>query len=165
MKKQLTTTILLAFIISWGVNAQSAKPEVLATSGTHFTGTNAELSWTIGEVIIETVSNTGNILTQGFHQPDDQVTTVEEALPNHIQVNVFPNPVTEKITVTIENNTLDLVVIIYDMTGRKLISEEIGYLQNSIEFNMIDFANAGYLFHLHSKDKKYNATYKIQKTK
>ena len=164
MKKYLTVTILFAFI-SWSVTAQSIEPEVLATSGAHFVGTNAELSWTIGEVIIETVSNTGNIITQGFHQPNDLVTTVEESLPNHIQVNVFPNPVTEKITVTIDNNTLELIAVIYDMTGRQLISKKIGYLQKTIEFNVVDFANAGYLLNIHSKDKKYNATYKIQKLK
>jgi len=163
MKKHLTTTLLLV-CIHWVVNAQSSEPTVLATSGAHYSGTNTELSWTIGEVIVETVTGSDNIVTQGFHQPLVEVTTVEESWPSYLKVNVFPNPVTEKITVNIENNTLELQAIIYDMTGRQLISEEIGHSQNYIEFNVDDLANSIYLLNIHSKDKKYNATYKIQKT-
>ena len=162
MKKLLTTTILLAFI-GLGVNAQTIAPEVLASSGAHFTGTNASLSWTIGEVMIETVSGTNNMLTQGFHQPGVQATIIEEVLPSHVEINVFPNPATESITVNLENNTLKLNAELYDMTGKLLISKEIEPLQSSFVVNVKDLANAGYLLRIHSEDKKYNATYKIQK--
>lgn len=162
MKKLLTTTILFAFI-GLSVNAQSVEPEVLASSGAHFTGTNASLSWTIGEVMIETVSGTNNILTQGFHQPGVQATIIEEVLPGHIKINIFPNPATESITVNLENNILKLNVELYDMMGKLLISKEIEPLQSSFVVNVKDLANAGYLLRIHSEDKKYNATYKIQK--
>jgi gliding motility-associated-like protein len=42
---------------------------VIGSSGAHYSGNNLELSSTIGETIITTVSTTNHILTQGFHQP------------------------------------------------------------------------------------------------
>ena len=156
---------LIVIILTSGiaVKSQSIAPGVVATSGDHFTGTNASLSWTIGEVMIETVSGTNNMLTQGFHQPGVQATIIEEVLPGYIKINVFPNPATESITVNLENNTLKLNVELYDMTGKLLISKEIEPLQSSFVVNVRDLANAGYLLRIHSEDKKYNATYKIQK--
>jgi hypothetical protein len=41
---------------------------VVASSGDHFEGTNASISWTLGEIATETYSNGNIILTQGFQQ-------------------------------------------------------------------------------------------------
>jgi len=49
--------------------AQSVSPEVVSSAGDYFEGTNASLSWTLGEIATETYSNGTNILTQGFQQP------------------------------------------------------------------------------------------------
>ncbi|MCD4746833.1 MAG: hypothetical protein K8R58_11100 [Bacteroidales bacterium] len=69
MKK--ISTLLLGLAISFAVTAQSVSPEVVASAGDYFEGTNASLSWTLGEIATETYSNGSNILTQGFQQPSD----------------------------------------------------------------------------------------------
>jgi hypothetical protein len=48
---------------------QTLTPEVISSSGGYFDNTNASLSWTLGEPVIETLTETNAILTQGFHQP------------------------------------------------------------------------------------------------
>ena len=62
-------TLLTGLIISIVITAQSVSPEVVASAGDYFEGTNASISWTLGEIATETYSNGTIILTQGFQQP------------------------------------------------------------------------------------------------
>ncbi|MFU8844174.1 MAG: hypothetical protein ACNA7V_10250 [Bacteroidales bacterium] len=61
--------ILLFSVFPLYVSAQSVSPEVIATAGDYFENSSGSLSWTLGEVMTETFSSGGNILTQGFQQP------------------------------------------------------------------------------------------------
>jgi gliding motility-associated-like protein len=65
-------TIIAALIIPWSllVNAQSCEQNVIAVAGDFYTAGVNELSWTLGEISIETFSGGGHILTQGFQQAD-----------------------------------------------------------------------------------------------
>ncbi|MCD4694622.1 MAG: hypothetical protein K8S16_00165 [Bacteroidales bacterium] len=61
--------ITIACLLSLTVAAQSLSPEVIASSGDYYEGTNNSISFTLGEIATETYSNGSNILTQGFQQP------------------------------------------------------------------------------------------------
>ncbi|MEZ5197256.1 MAG: hypothetical protein R2764_12900 [Bacteroidales bacterium] len=67
MKKIVSLLVIVAF--STTLAAQSVSPEVVASSGDYYEGTNGSLSWTLGEIATETYSAGGVILTQGFQQP------------------------------------------------------------------------------------------------
>jgi len=65
-----TKILILLFVISSTLCfAQSIHREVIASSGDHFVGANASISWTLGEIATETLTDGNYILTQGFHQP------------------------------------------------------------------------------------------------
>lgn len=51
------------------LSAQTLSPVVVASSGSYYEGTNASLSWTLGEIATETYSSGDVNLTQGFQQP------------------------------------------------------------------------------------------------
>jgi hypothetical protein len=57
-------TLMPAFIL-----AQSVSPQVVSPAGDYYEGTNASLSWTLGEIATETYTSGNAILTQGFQQP------------------------------------------------------------------------------------------------
>lgn len=57
-----------AFLILLNVHGQTVSPEVVAGSGTFFTGPDATLSWTLGETVVATFEGSNSILTQGFQQ-------------------------------------------------------------------------------------------------
>jgi hypothetical protein len=62
--------------VGW-VQAQSLSPEVVATAGDHFATSTAQLSWTLGEPVIETFTDAAATqLTQGFHQTNLMVVAV-----------------------------------------------------------------------------------------
>ena len=69
--------LFLGLILNCLTFGQSISPEVIASSGDHFTGTDAQLSWTIGELVIDTYTNGSTQLTQGFHQTNLIITNVE----------------------------------------------------------------------------------------
>ena len=65
----ITLLLTIMLTITLETNAQSAR-QVLATSGNSDSNSRIKVSWTMGEAVIQTVSNTNNTLTQGFQQPD-----------------------------------------------------------------------------------------------
>jgi len=65
-------TLILTIVFLVGAlicSAQSIERDVVASSGDYYEGANISLSWTLGEIAVETYDNGSNILTQGFQQP------------------------------------------------------------------------------------------------
>jgi len=65
-------TLILTIVFIAGAmicSSQSIEREVVASSGDYYEGANISLSWTLGEIVVETYDNGTNILTQGFQQP------------------------------------------------------------------------------------------------
>ena len=123
MKTQLLTASFLSLCM--GVSAQSISPEVIASSGEHFEAGNAQLSWTIGEPMIETYTAGSNMLTQGFHQTELMITSIEEENTPNLQVDVYPNPVRENVNIDLKGNEEELQMDLYDMKGKQLINKQI----------------------------------------
>jgi len=67
MKTQILLIVFFASVLI--CPAQSIERDVVASSGDYYEGANISLSWTLGEIAIETYDNGSNILTQGFQQP------------------------------------------------------------------------------------------------
>jgi Secretion system C-terminal sorting domain len=67
--------------------------QVLASTGGSGTQGNYQVSWTVGEVVINTVGASGFKVTQGFHQPDvcAPVSTWNIDL-ELLGIEIFPNP-------------------------------------------------------------------------
>ena len=67
----MKTTILsiVFFVTTILCHAQTIDRQVIASSGDYFEGTNSSISWTVGEIATETLTDGNYILTQGFHQP------------------------------------------------------------------------------------------------
>ena len=82
MKKQILIAVTIFLFLFWKTGterlcAQSFSQEVIGSAGMFTTSANGSMTWTIGEVMIETYSSADNFFTQGFHQPD----TKAEILP------------------------------------------------------------------------------------
>ena len=164
MKILLTTAC--ALLAGQLAMAQSIQPDVIASAGEHFVGANAQLSFTVGEVVIETVTATNSMITQGFHQPDlSTVPTVEDNLPDFLSVKVYPNPAAEQVFIELTNNSMDMAIDLFDMTGKLITTKQIPAFTNRVILDVHNYANASYLLNLHSEDNKHFATYKLQKTR
>ena len=71
--KKISTTFLITVFAWFGIHSQSIERDVVASSGDYFENAGVSLSWTLGELAVETYT-AGNItLTQGFQQPGGTV--------------------------------------------------------------------------------------------
>jgi hypothetical protein len=91
---------------------------VEASSGEYFISTQGSLAWTLGEVMVETFSNDGGYLTQGFHQPLFVKITELEV---QSAVKTFPNPVVDFLKIVIAWQG-EFQIELYDLKGVKLLS-------------------------------------------
>ena len=89
---------ILITLPGWG---QSLELSVMTSGGDFVTGKSASLSWTLGEMVIETVSTTDQYLTQGFQQPFNELMTSIEPESEEITVSVYPNPAKDHVYVDI----------------------------------------------------------------
>ncbi|MBW8051860.1 MAG: T9SS type A sorting domain-containing protein [Cytophagales bacterium] len=145
--------------------SQSVSPEVYATSGDHYTGTNAQLSWTIGEPVIETVSNTNNIITQGFHQTNYDITSIKENPDLGFNISVFPNPISNTLQININGDVdnSNLKIELTDITGKILTNEKIAGTVITYQLNMREYATGSYFLKITTEKGKLINSYKIQK--
>lgn len=101
----LFTKRLLAFVLflvsSFGLYSQSVTPFVVGAAGDFFVNgqANASLSFTVAEMaMVETFSNQGYFLTQGFQQPELVLTEIEDE-DFVYEFVVYPNPASEVLNI------------------------------------------------------------------
>ena len=98
------------------------------------------LEWSLGEIFVETINLSDNIITQGFHQSyfnTSSTLDISQPLENLFNIIVFPNPTNSELNVYISEK-LNIDYSLYDLNGR-LIKQS---LSNNINFNIqIDIKN------------------------
>ena len=157
--------IITFLLITSGLNVQSQSltPEVITTAGDYFSNSYASLSITIGELATETVSNSNNILTQGFQQSQYFTVDIEENKKNGFAVTVFPNPTNDILNIDFKTeNDVNTSIQLCDENGKILINENIKVLETSRKYDLKIFA-AGLYFLKIKNDNDYLKTVKIIK--
>ena len=101
--------------------------EVISSQGDSYTDASGSIHFTIGEVVIETVGDGDNDLTQGFHQTNWNFVGMDDFDPS-FKVKVYPNP-TEHYLIITSSDYANKIYELYDAHG-KIISE--GYLLDKI---------------------------------
>ena len=117
------------------------------------------MDYTLGEIVVETHTNSTTILTQGFHQGILKVSTNVEN--TEINLKVYPNPTSQFLIIElVENVKADLLV--YDMNGKLVIKDKLDDEQlKQLDFGFLNLGN--YLLHINIADKK--SVYQINKSK
>jgi hypothetical protein len=155
-------TIIVFSLCPFFAGAQSLSPEVIGSAGAHFAANNVQLSWTIGETSITTISDGTNTLTQGFHQTNLTVTSVVNQQPD-FRVNVFPVPVTDQLTVQFSNAESDLTLVLIGAAGQLLENRLIPAGTPFVELSMLGYAAGAYGLRV-STNEGTTQSFKIIKT-
>lgn len=156
-------TIISLSLLPFVGLAQSISPEVIASAGEHYDNGTVQLSWTLGEVMIDTYDNGTNILTQGFHQTELTVTSIEETLTD-IRLNLYPNPTSEYLNIELGNNEEDINLQLYDMSGKLIHKDVINAYDTKYVLPMQSVATGQYLVQMQSENGKLNTTHQVVKT-
>lgn len=122
--------------------AQSIEPSVIGSAGDFYSNSSAQLSFTFGEMITETVTSANNIITQGFQQPEATNVGIYESEFHQSDLVIYPNPTRNFITLDFKNSNYSGEYQIFDVTG-KLLSQSTVY-QNLTVINMASFTEGVY---------------------
>jgi hypothetical protein len=130
MQKTKYLFVLLFLIsISYTLKGQ----ELVSSSGNFHHDTNFQMSWSLGEIMIETFSGTNSILTQGFHQSRLSVSSVFVQENSQINVHLYPNPAKDFVVINTDDHS-GLTYFLYSLDGRAIKTDRIVSHETTLDF-------------------------------
>jgi hypothetical protein len=140
-------------------NARSQ--QVISSTGSTGQNANGTLSYTLGELVIDTRTAGSTTLTQGFHQTKLEVTSVKEVQNLGFTVTASPNPTNDFITIKVENgNSKKISFALFDVNGKLITNGNI--LNSEAEISFISLNPATYILKILRNGKEIK-TVKIVK--
>lgn len=121
--KTILNILLLVFIL-----VKLHGQESVSASGGNATGSGGSASYTVGQVVFTALSGTDGSVSQGVQQSYEimVVSEIEEAGNIGLTVTSYPNPVSDRLNLKIENNDLNnLTYCILDLKGSIIVTNRI----------------------------------------
>jgi hypothetical protein len=165
---KIRTLITVLFLIALCKNAISQKDvsiKVLVPFAGVITERGISYSQSVGEPIVETLETSSYVLTQGFQQPSFKI--VNKPKPDGTGVLVYPNPVTDFVTIEMYGERAKTIRIdIINITGRTVYSEtkifDAGFWYID-RHNVEDLLRGLYLIRVSANDGMLDRVFKIEK--
>lgn len=156
--RYFTLAILLASLTGF---SQTISKQVIGSNGATFENGNNKLSYTAGELAVGAMTDGGGSyqLGNGYYPSLDLSTLNTESQELHLQVKVYPNPVTEAIFITHPTEQF-FEVRITDLSGKQILQTTH---QKQEPLVVQTLATGTYLVIVTTKDSKQTNNYKIIK--
>jgi len=145
---------LFLLLISVTGYSQDLPQQIIGSAGDQHSNASASLSWTLGETVTATLTNSGVHLTQGFQQGNLTVSSLVEQDMLDFSLKVYPNPVIDILILETDEKQHSYRVI--NMHGEVVLNGNI-----TAVLQEIDFTNLPRGVYLLSVDQKQ--THKIIK--
>ena len=156
MKKIYTSILTIFTTLTF---AQTNTLQVVGSAGNTATSGNTQLTWTIGEPIVNTATSTNNVLTQGFNQGLLLITAIDDL--KNTTVSIQPNPTSDFAIIKLDDqNLINAQYTLTDINGKVIQQNKIENKQTSVSFQ--DLANATYFIQVTTNNQKAK-TFKIIK--
>ena len=149
------------FVIVLLMGSVVCAQEVISSVGASQTAAEIEVSWTLGELVIETISAGSNTLTQGFHQSKLTVTSVQGVHFVEIELDVFPNPSHDFVIIQFEELVDGAAYSLFDVTGKVIERKLITSTRTVIHLE--NYSSGQYILKLTKDFKKPLKTFQILK--
>jgi hypothetical protein len=159
---------LLGIVLLMGTlsYAQSIAPQSVNSSGTKMSQTNGSLSFTVGElVVLSQTDSQGNTLGGGFTAGATLTTvSIQETDAAVLDLSVFPNPTSDLVNIRINHSSIEQVVVsITDLQGNEVYNGKYAGVSNTIGINTSAYASGTYVLSLKNNNNQVLGTYKIIK--
>lgn len=153
------STLLVAFLFVSSGYGQTISNEVVSSAGETQSNSTVQVDFSIGESAIETIANSSNTLTQGFHQTQFLYIDLNQ-IEDSIKVVSYPNPVINELNIEILDNSEIFDLHIYSMDGKIIESHTI---QHSLIIDFSKYTGGTYLITI-KKNNLIITSYKIIKS-
>jgi len=165
MKKKIIIPVLF-LIVPWTIAvSQQLSHQVLVPLAGVANGGGISYSQTVGETAVVVVGCYDYVLTQGFQQPSVKIKS--EVRPDGTGVKVYPNPVTDFVTIEMYGERAKTIRIdIINITGRivysdtKIFDADFWYKDRH---NVEDLLRGLYLVRVSANDGMLDRVFKIEK--
>ncbi len=139
---------------------QSEAQQVIGAAGTTTTTSGGSVSYTVGEIAIQTTETSSGTASEGVQQAYEiyKVGVTELALGSSI--NVYPNPTNGQLTLNTTNLNKNLAYELYDSQGKQI--KECASFSDGHTLSISEFTNAVYYLKI-SSDNQPIQTFKIIK--
>lgn len=114
-------SFFLPYLLAQSIFCQQLAPTVISSAGTHLSQSVGSLEFTLGELAIATLGN-GNILTQGFHQPELAVST--SIHQEEFSALVYPNPFHNELIVQLDKQDA-ISLQLFNTLGIQVMNDKI----------------------------------------
>ena len=150
---------MCSLILTFTCHAQ----DIIAVAGDYSSNSVASLSWTLGEPIVETYSNSSFSLTQGFQQSRYTITGSVKVYKPSENIIVFPNPLSTSATITIEGGIKihNANFVLYDLLGKE-VKSLTGISENTITIERGGLSAGVYLYKLMNQTSIYSGKLAIE---
>lgn len=156
------TNILLILILGIATESVWAQ-QGSVTSGGIATGSNGNISYSVGQTVYTTNSNATGTTSQGMQQAYEIfILGTDDFDIKNTKMQLYPNPTTDWITLKMEDfisNAYEYQIL--DMTGKTIIKEKIE--QSETKILMRNFTMATYFLNV-LDNQKILKSFKIIKT-
>ena len=160
MRKLILPIFLMLFFNM--AYSQLVTPDVIASSGDYQEGSTASVSWTLGEIVNETLSGSEAVLTQGFQQGSYSITTLVENTELSMQIDVYPVPTYDFINININKiEDYSICAVLFDLNGKKLINKDLQ--KDEMQLNLETLPSAEYILQIIDDKQMLIKSFKIIK--
>ena len=154
------TLLILSFLFSFSLNAQTSH-QVLSATGGDASGSGGTVAYSVGQIVYTTNTGTTGSVAQGVEQAYEisSVGIKETAL--NISLSIFPNPTSDFLTIKVEDyNNEALSYSLLDEQGKLVLNEQI--TNQDTQVAMSTLARGAYFINVLQENKKIQ-TFKIIK--
>jgi hypothetical protein len=134
--RSILKLLTFSFLIYNGTLIQAQ--QLVSTAGDFYQNNSGSLSFSLGELAIETFLSTNNILTQGFQQTNLVAVSIKELPGLDFEISVYPNPVKDIVVLKIPSEKLvGKQYKLYDMDGKLLQIKLLNETETEISFSSL----------------------------
>jgi len=119
MKLKRITLSMLFILVFTGLYAQNS----VTASGGDASGSGGTVAYSVGQIVYTTNTGIDGTVAQGVQQPYEisVVLEIEQGKDINLNVSAYPNPVTDYLTLKINNSDVSgLIYHLYDINGKLL---------------------------------------------
>jgi hypothetical protein len=144
------------------VSLSSRAQQAVSSAGNTSVVPGYIVDWTLGEVVIETVTGSSVMLTQGIHQTNLVVTDLHDLTSPGLDVKVYPNPAADFLRIEVLRMGNDVFHYeLSDITGCRILLKA---MQSQIEeIDMSRFVSGTYILHVFNTRQENRKICKIIK--
>ena len=136
-------------------HTQTLNPWVVSSAGGNYASSSATLSFTLAEMtMVQTFSSAGNILTQGFQQPEEGSVGISQSEISSNRFLIYPNPTSGAFTLEFNSENENTVLVkLFNLIGQEEIANT--YLSpagiNKISFDISHLSPGMYMLEINTK--------------